>query len=256
MSKSIFITGAAQGIGKATAQLFASKGWSVGLYDMNPTTLEQTKMKIGAMATAYVGSVTDNDTLKSALEDFAKKHNNQLDVLVNNAGILKVGELDELPLEAHEAIIDVNLKGVFKTTYFALPFLKDAKNSHIINLSSASAIFGQPEITAYAATKAAVKSMTEGLNMSLEKHGIIVSDLLPIFVKTPMVENNYGSMGVQDPSDVKLTPAMVANVVWKAAHSKKIHWTVGTDTKALYLLSGLFPTSWLKFITKKVIKYE
>ncbi len=258
MQKTIFITGAAQGIGKTTALMFSARGWFVGLFDVNKEGLEELAEQIGKENCCYMAmDVTQPESVKAAVELFAFRTKGKLDVLFNNAGIVEVGDFEMIDLDVHKRIIEVNLWGVVNCITHALPYLKENKNgAKIINMSSASAIYGNPEISVYAATKSAIKSLTEGLNISLERHKIQVCDILPIYVKTNMVTDFYQKYRNVKLEKVRLTAEDVAEVVWKAVHKNRIHWLVGTDTKAFFFLAKFFPSSMIKTMTKKILKYK
>jgi short-subunit dehydrogenase len=253
--KTAFITGGAQGIGLCTARMFIRQGYRVGIYDTDEKKLKEVFDEDTGIE-VFTGSVTDPEAVKKALELFTATSEGKLGVLVNNAGIVFVGEYGEQPLENHLVTVDVNLKGILTVTYAALPFLKANNHSVIVNLSSASALYGNPEITTYAATKSAVRSLTEGWSLAFRKYGIRVADLLPIFVKTRMVIDNAKDYRKLNPDKVKLTPEMVAEVVWEAVNGKKTHYLVGKDTKIYALLLKWFPASWIPVIVRKVLNYR
>lgn len=256
MTSPIFITGAAAGIGKATAQLFAGRGWHVGLFDTNREGLEQLAAELGPeRCTPFPGDVTRAEDLRAALAAFATAHNDRLDVLFNNAGILLPGEFDQVPWETLQRTIDVNLLGVMKATYEALPYLKRSDRACIVNMASASALFGIPDLPAYAATKAAVRSLTEAWSLSFEKYSIRVTDLAPMFVRTRMVTDHLGKFAGVREADVKLTPEGVAARVWKAAHGKELHHYVGNDTLLLNFAKRIVPEWAVRRIVKRVIRY-
>jgi len=254
--KTIFVTGGADGIGKSIAKLFASKGWTVGILDINEPKLSKTKNELGENTSAYIGSVTDSDEVAAALKSFVSANGGKLDVLVNNAGILHTGNYDELSFEDSEAVIQVNLIGLMRVTKLAIPYLKKAGKSRIINMASISAVAGIPRLAAYAASKAAVKSLTETWSLTLAKHGISVSAVLPHIVNTQMTADNQEGLGVQSKSDIKLTTEQVGEVTWQAAHGSKIHYPVGSDAKTLFYLSGVLPTKTFLGQIKKILKYE
>ncbi len=255
--KTIFITGAASGIGKETARLFAGRDWKTGLFDIDLEGLQTLQQELGQdKASIFVGDVTDAGQLKQALDDFCELHRYRLDVMFNNAGILQVGEYETIPLEAHHRLVEVNLIGVMNGTYAALPYLKQTPGSRILNTCSASAYFGHPELTTYAATKAAVKSLTEGWNVAFEKYDIVVTDLLPIYVRTEMTRQNLHLLPSLKESDIRLTPEKIARIAWKAVHKKRMHWPIGADTKLLRFLMRFFTDPINKWVLKKVIRYR
>src|SRR5260221_8382523 len=120
---SIFITGAAAGIGRVTAELFSSGGWFVGAYDMNAAELESLRSGLGAQnCLVETLDVADAAALSSALNRFFETAGGGLDVLFNCAGIVSVAHFEDIPLARHHQIVDVNLKGVLNGFSTALPY--------------------------------------------------------------------------------------------------------------------------------------
>lgn len=254
--KSLFITGAADGIGKATAAIFIANGWSVGILDINQSKLDVTIKELGKDAVGYIGSVSNDTEVKSALQSFADKHGGKLDLLINNAGILNTGEFYEMSLEDNLAIMQVNVLGVIRVTHIAFPYLKKSKRGRIVNVASLSAVSGNPSLAVYAASKVAVKSLTESFYVSFSKHGIIVNDVLPHITDTKMVHENRPGLGVFKDGDIKLNVEQVAAGIWKAAHGNQIHYTIGLESWILYQLSKLIPRKLLLKIVTAVMKYK
>ncbi|MDX1497282.1 MAG: SDR family oxidoreductase [Salinisphaeraceae bacterium] len=252
--KSIFITGAAAGIGKAIAEHFHANGWFVGLYDIDSAGVERLARELGKNALAGELDVTDIQAWKSQLDAFFKAAGNRLDALINNAGIIASGPFEDIPIERHEAIANINFAGMMKGCHAALPYLKQTPESCVVNIASASAMYGQPSLVSYAASKFAVRGFTEGLNLEWEAQGVRVVDVWPIFVQTAMVENmkakSIKTMGV------KLGPEDVAKVVEKAVKagpkSHKVHWIVGADAKFINSIMGMFPNRLSRWINAKI----
>ena len=250
--KCIFITGAGRGIGRTTADYFANKNWFVGLLDINAADLEATARAIGLdNCSVHVADVRDVEQLEAALGDFSRRTHGQLNVLFNNAGFLRSGGFGKVPLETQKTIVDINFTGLMNVTHLALPLLKATPDSVIVNMCSASSVFGNPDLTAYAATKAAVKSLTEGWNMLFEKYNIHVTDLLPSYVDTRMVTDEQATMQL-DPRHIKLNVGDIAPVVWRAVHSRRrVHHYVGTDAHLLRWFRWLLPYPVFRLLIKK-----
>ncbi|MEM6378594.1 MAG: SDR family oxidoreductase [Bacteroidota bacterium] len=254
--KSIFITGAGRGIGKATAQLFAQKGWFIGLCDINQMELEALANGLGqSNCSVHLADVRKVEEVEKAVNAFGDKTNGQMHVLFNNAGILYSGGFENLSLEKHRAIVEVNFIGQMNVTHCALPLLKATPNSTVITMGSASAIYGNPELTAYAATKSAVQSLTEGWNLLFKKHGIHVTDINPAYVRTAMVSDVQEAMALPD-KEVKLSTERIAQAVWKAAYSKKVHHYIGGDAQLFRWAKKLLPHSIFLAILKRVAYQE
>lgn len=240
--KTILVTGAASGIGRETALLFAKKGWYVGAFDIDETGLKALEAEVG-QANCHTGKmdVTDPESVSAGIDVFAGKTGGRLDVLVNNAGILKFGRFEDADLAISHKIVDVNLKGCLSCIYFAMKYLKEMPGSRIINLSSASAIYGIPELAVYSATKHALSAMTEALAVELSGSGIRVCDIQPPYVQTPMLAGSEQVYSIKK-LGIKVQPAQVARTIWKAAHKNKLHWLMGS-AKLLALLCWLLPFS-------------
>ena len=228
--KSILITGAASGIGRETALFFAKNGWFVGIFDVNEAGLKSLESEIGS-SNCFAGlmDVTDSESVQNGIDAFASKTGNKLDVLLNNAGILKFGLFENVSLQNHLQIVDVNIKGCLNCIYCCLPYLKNTAGARIINLSSISSLYGVPELAVYSATKHALSAMTEALDIELEPYGIKVCDIKPPYVRTPMLEGgkNVKSMKVMAFLGGHLPVEKIAKTIWKAAHGNKLHWNIG-----------------------------
>jgi NAD(P)-dependent dehydrogenase (short-subunit alcohol dehydrogenase family) len=250
--KTIFITGAASGIGKATALLFAEKGWFVGLYDVDAVGLKTLSQIIGEGRCCFdTLDVAESESVRKAMGHFTSNTGGRIDVLFNNAGILRVGFFSELTLEEQIREVDVNLKGVLNCTHAAIPFLKKSSDARVINMSSASAIYGTAHLAVYSATKAAVSSLTESLNMELERHNIHVSDIRVPYVHTPLLETKTKAASLQT-MGTTLVPEDVAAMVHASLGCRKIH-NEGKGMMPLLMLRRLAPMIVQKFILKFIM---
>jgi NAD(P)-dependent dehydrogenase (short-subunit alcohol dehydrogenase family) len=224
--RTLFITGAAAGIGRETARLFHSRGYAVGLYDVDRAGVEALARELGPRAIAAELDVTNAGTLAEACSNF-QGHFGRFDVLLNNAGVLRMGRFDEVPLEMHRRTIDVNVNGVVNGIAGALPHLRSTARMHgrarIINMCSASAVYGTPDHSTYSASKFAVRALTEALSLEFEPYGIIVSDILPGYVDTGMVRDQTQPSAILDKIGVAHTPDQIAELIWRAASDDKVH---------------------------------
>ena len=253
--KSIFITGAARGIGKETALLFSQRGWYVGLYDIDEAGLAALAGDIGADGCCYQKmDVCAKDSVGQALLHFSQHTGGTLDVLFNNAGIIYAGELDAIDLDQHKRLIDINVWGVLNCTVQALPYLKTTPGACIVNMSSASALYGHPFLTSYAASKMAVRSITEGLDIGLKKYGINVCDLMPLWVNTNLAKDAASQWKGLTMAEVNITTSTIAETVWKAVHGSKLHWLVGAKTKFYHILGKLMPSPLMRLSARVIMK--
>ncbi len=185
----VVITGAAAGIGRSTALLFARHGYRSVPSTSTPwgsrVAEEGASIAAGRIVTGAL-DVTDTSAWTRALEDFCT--DGRLDVLVNNAGLLSSGPFEDTPASRHRQLVDVNVTGVVLGCHAAFPYLRDTPGAHIVNMCSASALYGQPELATYSATKFAVRGLTEALELEWARHDIKVQALWPLFVDTNMVD--------------------------------------------------------------------
>lgn len=242
MTSRIFISGAAAGIGRATALHFAQHDWLVGAFDIDADGLASLREQGGEQIVTGTLDVRSPESWQAALAEFCGDQ--PLDVLFNNAGILVSGDFTATAPTHHARLIDVNCSGVMHGCHAAFNYLRRSSEARVISMCSASAIFGQPHLASYSASKFFVKGFTEALSLEWEPHGIQVMDAAPLFVKTAMVE------GPETPAmrklGIRLMPADIALTVWRMAHYRgnKMHWSIGAQTKLAALAAKLSP-HWL-----------
>lgn len=253
----IFISGAAAGIGRATALHFARRGYRVGAYDIDLGGLATLGGEVaGQNGDIVIGKldVTDAGDWARQLAAFTGS-SRRLDILVNNAGVLSHGRFEAIPLLSQRRMVDVNIYGTLAGLHTAFPYLRDTPGAQVVNLCSASAIYGQPELATYSATKFAVRGLTEGLELEWRRHGIRVIAMWPLFVATGMVD------GVQTKSvktmGVRLTAEQVAEDIYAATRPTRtwlprVHYPVGRQTKVLAGLAQLSP-AWLSRLLNRTV---
>jgi NAD(P)-dependent dehydrogenase (short-subunit alcohol dehydrogenase family) len=256
----IFVTGAAAGIGRAVAERFWQAGWFVGLYDVDEAGVQSLQAQWGAdRCVAARLDVSSTDNWRAALAGFEQATGGRLNVLFNNAGIAVTSPFEEAELARHLRLIDINLKGVVNGCHLAFASLRRTAGSRVINMCSASALYGQPELGTYSASKAAVRGLTEALDIEWQRHGIRVVDVLPLFVNTAMVSNEVSRMKTVQALGVRLGPNDVADTVWRLAKapasSLPVHSLVGWQTKLFALLAKLSPGFMNRLVTAKMAGY-
>ena len=239
--KSIFITGAASGIGRATAVFFHNKGWFVGCYDVDAKALQELQQDLGDACISSSLDVRDKEAFDAAMASFAQHTGGRLDVMFNNAGITVGGYFDEVPFDKVMDIVNINLVGVLTGIYAAIPLLKQTENSLCFTTSSSAATFGSPGMAVYAATKHAVKGFTEALSVELSRYGARAADVLPGIIDTAIWRSDRYADGKKVGSGFKkvplrnasrkdwsrtIAPSEVAESVWNAYHGNKLHWYV------------------------------
>lgn len=263
--RTVLITGAGRGIGEATARRFLEAGYVVGAYDLQPCAWAEGDDRVvtGAL------DVTDPAAWERALEELTARSGGRLDVLVNNAGLLYGKPFVDASYEQDSALVDVNVKGVLYGSRAAYPYLKQSDAATLVNLCSASAIYGQAEMAVYSATKFAVRGITEALDLEWGPEGIRVCSVWPLYVGTGMLEgvNTSGmrNMGVRlDEGDVAAEVLDLVEETRRSAAStgllgrlrgalgREVHRPVGLQATTLYLASQIAPSRILRLSNKRL----
>ena len=240
--QSIFITGAASGMGRETARLFAAKGWFVGGYDVNEAGLEALEAELGPdNCVVRLLDVTERDDYRLAVATFGEATGGKMDLLYNHAGIGRGGPFAEQPFEDVIAVVQVNLMGVLIGIHEAIGLLKATPNSLCFTTSSSSATFGMANIAVYSATKHAVKGLSEALSVEFKAYGVRVADVLPGVIDTPILPSGVAEAAPKEGMFRAIPPVEVAKVVWEAYHADKLHWYVPPELVELDKAATLTP---------------
>lgn len=240
--QSIFITGAASGMGRETARLFAGQGWFVGGFDVNEAGLSDLQAELGAdNCLVRRLDVTDRDDYRAAISGFGEATGGKMDLLYNNAGIGRGGPFAEQPFEDVIAVVQVNLMGVLIGIHEAIGLLKATPNSLCFTTSSSSATFGMANIAVYSATKHAVKGLSEALSVEFKAYGVRVADVLPGVIDTPILPPGVAEGAPKEGMFRAIPPVEVAKTVWEAYHADKLHWYVPPELVELDKAATLTP---------------
>ncbi len=187
--KIAIVTGGSRGIGRAVSELFAKEGATVIILDVLPQgqSVADSISKAGGKADYHQVSVTDKSAIEALFAQLNAKYG-RIDVLINNAGITRDRTLEKMSEEEWDAVIEVNLKGVFICTQSVVPYMKANKYGRIVSAASNVGLRGNFGQTNYAATKAGVIAMSKTWTVELGKHGITANAIAPGFTMTEMVE--------------------------------------------------------------------
>jgi NADP-dependent 3-hydroxy acid dehydrogenase YdfG len=247
--RAIFITGAASGIGLATARRFAAGGWFVGLADIDAKALPAAMLGIGPdNGATFRLDVRDRGSWKRELASFARLTDGRLDVLMNNAGVARGGYLEAQTQDDIDLQIDVNLKGVLKGCRAGFDLLAATPGSMVVNVASVAGVIAPPRMSVYAATKFAVRGLSEALEAEYARVGVGVRCILPWFIDTPLLDK--ARLSGNEDLRVSLrhgkTPVypveQVSDAVWAAVHGKpKLHHLVGGAARQIGFLNRLLP---------------
>lgn len=189
--KVVVITGASSGLGEATARLLSKQGATVVLAARRTERISELAEELnasGGKALALSTDVTDRAQV-IRLVDTAVQEFGQVDVMLNNAGLMPLAPLEQIKVEEWDRMIDVNLRGVLNGIAAALPHMKQRKSGHFINVSS---VYGHklgPDATVYCATKFAVRALSEGLRQEVKPYNIRTTIISPGAVATELLEH-------------------------------------------------------------------
>ncbi|RYX86123.1 SDR family oxidoreductase [bacterium] len=186
--KIVVITGASSGLGEATARLLADQGASVVLGARRADRIQALADEInskGGKAFAVTTDVTDSAQVKALVDSAVEKYG-RIDVIINNAGLMPQSLLERLKIDEWDRMIDVNIKGVLYGIAAALPYMTEQKSGHIINVSSVAGHKVRPGSSVYAATKHAVRALSEGLRQEVKPYNIRTTIISPGAVATEL----------------------------------------------------------------------
>lgn len=186
--KNAVVTGGGRGLGKAVALALANEGVNIAVTGRNEENLKNTVKEIqnlGVKAEYAVFSIDNEAEVKAGIESLAEKLGG-IDILINNAGIGDFGTIEEMPSETWEQVIKTNLFGVYYAAKAAHPFLKERGEGDIVNVASTAGLKGGPNMSAYAASKAAVVSLSQSMMAEWRKQNIRVITLTPSTIASDM----------------------------------------------------------------------
>jgi NADP-dependent 3-hydroxy acid dehydrogenase YdfG len=231
------ITGAARGIGKATAQAFAREGMKVAIGDLDADLAEKTAAEIGPNAAGFALDVTRRDSFE-AFVDAAEERFGPLDVLVNNAGIMPLGRfIDEDDATAIRTI-DINLHGVILGMKIALPRMMARDRGHVVNISSQAGKYGAPGGATYSATKHAVVGLTEAVRgeLHIDRSDVELSYVMPFVVDTELGAGTGEAFGLKH-----LRPEQVADAIVHALQYRVVDVWVPRSSHRTQRLNQILP---------------
>ncbi len=254
LARNALITGAASGIGRATAEALYAQGWHVGLADKNIDALTALSANWdGQRVHCYALDVCDAAAVKSVIDDFAAKNHGYLRLLLNCAGIMQIVHSEDMDPAAHQRTFDVNVNGTFYACHAAFPYLKQTPQAQIINMSSAATQYGVPWQSSYSASKFAVKGLTEALNLEWATFGIHVGDILPPVIDTPMVQSQAMVSPIMQrlAGSSKLPADAVVKTILRQIQSPRVHRPVGLKFSIICVLRDWTP----EWLTRLVFRY-
>ncbi|MCL1465071.1 SDR family oxidoreductase [Argonema galeatum] len=257
MAKTVLITGASQGSGKATALLFARNGYDVVLAARQPDRLETVAQEIQSLGRSALAISTDmgdfqqvQTLVNKALQTFGN-----IDILINNAGICLTAPMEKTSLSDWQKIMDTNFWGYVYAIQAILPHFLERNTGTIINVGSIGGKMPLPQMTAYCASKYAITGLTESLRLELFPKGIQVCAVHPGVINSNFMERAMFRGGDESETEARRQqmskllesswvskPEDIANAIWDAVQNKRSEVVVGPTflaTEAYRLFPGL-----------------
>jgi NAD(P)-dependent dehydrogenase (short-subunit alcohol dehydrogenase family) len=267
--KTVVITGAASGLGRAFALAWAAKGWKVGILDIDMEGAEETRSivaKAGGSGEVFQCDVSSLQEVEAAAEHFYDLWG-ELGVLVNNAGVGGGGAVGEIPIEHWDKVIGIDLWGVVYGCHAFIPRMKAQGQGHIVNVASGAGLLSAPKFAPYNMSKAAVVALTQTLKSELAPSGIGVTVVCPPVVKTAIIDNTLEMAGEIDydiEHEVKLlktaldnsriTPEDIAERTLKAVERNRLYVVPGIPLRISWLNSRNVPSLFygvMAFLTRR-----
>jgi len=256
----VIITGGSSGIGLATARLYRDLGHTV--YSISRRSFNEEGIN------HVIGDVCDFESIKQAIDSIFEKEG-RIDILINNAGMGISGAIEDTLLEDAEYNFKVNFFGTFNTTKAVIPIMRNQGGGKIANISSAAAIFPLPFQAFYSATKSAINSFSEALNIEVAPFNIQVCIFLPGDIKTDFTHNrkknqieskHYGeriqkSVAVMEKDEQNgMSPDNAAKVIYNTLKKRRLplYKVIGTKYKLFGFFAKLLPVRIKHFALRKL----
>ena len=242
-NKVVVITGASSGIGEAAAEQFAKKGANIVLVARRKDKLEEVERKLSKYSIkilVQVCDVSDKEQVKlmseKVIETFSK-----IDVLVNNAGFVIYGKVEELSIEDIESQMKTNYFVTINCTKYFLPHFLKQNSGHMVNVASVGGSFGVPGIASYCATKYAMLGFSEGLHHELHGTNVGVTVVSPIMVRTNLFDHPSFKNFTKYATGISLSADTVAKAIIKASNSSRLEIVVPSFVRIGIWFKQTFP---------------
>jgi short-subunit dehydrogenase len=264
--KTVLITGAASGIGRAIALRLAEEGATLFLVDIDEKGLVDTAVESRSRGVEVITrrcDVAEPREVSSAVAEALSRWNG-VDILINNAGITYYGKTERMAADHWDRLLRVNLLSHIQFTRELLPSLLARREAHVLNVCSVLGLIGMPKVAAYCASKFAMVGFSESLRNELGRQGLGVTALCPGFVRTNLFTNAPLEAKVEEhklpPSAISTTPERVANAAVKAIYRNRrlvvmepfARLMYATKRFAPWLMDGIFHLGRRKRMARKM----
>ena len=256
------LTGAAGGIGRATALALARRGCHLALADIEPAGLKETAWMLGSpgmRVTTHPLDVADREAVR-ALPAIVMDAHKRVDLLVNNAGVALGGSFEQVAEDDFDWLMDINFNGVVRMTRAFLPLLRQSDDARIVNVSSIYGIVSPPGQSAYSASKFAVRGFSNALRHELEGSTVAVSVVHPGGVATAIARN--ARVPPDAPPDeiargrklseklLRMPPDAAGEIIVRGIERRAARILVGSDAKFVSFLERLAPVAYWRILKK------
>lgn len=247
--KTIAITGAARGIGYATAKALLAKGARVVIGDRDVALQESAVVelsKLGQVA-GYPLDVTDRESFATFLDKARTDGGGHIDVLINNAGVMPVGPFLEQSEQSIRSNIEVNVYGVLTGCQLALPEMVKRRRGHVINIASLSGLIPLPGQVVYVGAKYAVVGLSTALADEMAPHGVDVSVIMPPFTNTDLIAGTKSGGAIKP-----VEPEDIAAAIIKTLNKPKTHVSVPPPLRFTAQAAQMLPPKGRRWMNKKL----
>ena len=254
--KTVVVTGAGSGIGRATALAFAQQGARIAACDVDQARLDALSAELGDRALLVQKVDVADRAQMSAFADAVHAQVPAVDVVVNNAGVAVGGSFLDTSLDDMDWLLGINLRGVIHGCHFFVPRMVERRSGHVVNISSIFGIYPAPNVTAYVASKFAVLGFSQSLRTELAPHQVGVTAICPGMIATAIVADGRlaGQIGDRRATMVErfkkgTPPSRVAEVILDAVRTNPAVRTVGRDAWVVHQLTKLAPQAFQRGAT-------
>lgn len=247
--RTIAITGAARGIGHATAKALLARGARVVIGDRDVAVLEQAVTGLGryGQVTGYPLDVTDRESFEVFLDKARTDGAGHIDVLINNAGVMPIGPFLDQSEQSIRSSIEVNFYGVLTGCQLVLPEMVKRRRGHIINIASMSGLIPVPGQVVYVGAKHAVVGLTVALADEMAPHGVEVSVVMPPFTNTQLISGTAETAGTKP-----VEPEDIAAAIVKTLDKPKTHVSVPTPLRFTAAAASMLGPRGRRWLNRKL----
>lgn len=258
MAKTVVITGAGSGFGRALAVAWARRGWRTGIVDIDMEGAEETLRMVGKAGGAgetYRCDVRKKEEVEAMADHFFEAWG-KVGVLVNNAGVYSVGCAEDVALEDWERVMEINLWGVIYGCRDFIPRMKRQGGGHIVNMGSAAGLMNLPEMSPYNIVKAGVISLSETLKAELAPYGIGITVACPSYFNTDLASTMTTTNEFQNAfanasfSSSRTSADRIAEKVLEAVERNKLCVVPQFHVKLAWLLKRSLPSVWFSVVQR------